>query len=220
MVSKPMMKLFELLRSKRDPKEHWENVYQKESPEELSWYQDNPEISLKLIAATGVGFDDNIIDIGGGTSKLGGLLVVQGHKKVTVLDIASRSIEEARLTLGEQSNRIKWIVADVTNYNFAEEYDLWHDRAVFHFLTDSHDRKKYVDAVQQSLKVGGHLIIATFGLKGPRKCSGLHVVRYSPETLHNEFGNNFDLVETFVEFHSTPSKVKQEFTYCHFTKRS
>jgi len=151
---------------------------------------------------------------------LAGLLVVQGHKKVTVLDIASRSIEEARLTLGEQSNRIKWIVADVTNYNFAEEYDLWHDRAVFHFLTDSHDRKRYVDAVQQSLKVGGHLIIATFGLKGPRKCSGLHVVRYSPETLHKEFGNNFDLVETFVEFHSTPSKVKQEFTYCHFTKRS
>ena len=220
MVSKPMMKLYELLRSKRDPKEHWENVYQKESPEELSWYQDKPEMSLKLIAATGVGLDGNIIDIGGGTSKLAGLLVVQGHKKVTVLDIASRSIEEARLTLGEQSNRIKWIVADVTNYNFAEEYDLWHDRAVFHFLTDSHDRKKYVDAVQQSLKVGGHLIIATFGLKGPRKCSGLHVVRYSPETLHKEFGNNYALVETFVEVHSTPSKVQQEFTYCHFTKRS
>jgi ubiquinone/menaquinone biosynthesis C-methylase UbiE len=175
MVSKPMMKLFELLRSKRDPKEHWENVYQKESPEALSWHQDNPEMSLKLIAATGVGFDGNIIDIGGGTSKLAGLLVVQGHKKVTVLDIASHSIEEARLTLGEQSNRIKWIEADVTNYNFAEEYDLWHDRAVFHFLTDSHDRKRYVDAVQQSLKAGGHLIIATFGLKGPRKCSGLHV---------------------------------------------
>ena len=214
------MKLFELLRSKRDPKKHWENVYQKESPEELSWYQDNPEMSLKLIAATGVGFDGNIIDIGGGTSQLAGLLVVKGHKKVTVLDIASRSIEEARLTLGEQSNRIKWIEADVTNYNFAEEYDLWHDRAVFHFLTDRHDRKRYVDAVQQSLKVGGHLIIATFGLKGPRKCSGLHVVRYSPETLHKEFGNNFDLVETFVEVHSTPSKVQQEFIYCRFTKRS
>lgn len=220
MVSKPMMKLFELLRSKRDPKEHWENVYQKESPEELSWYQDNPEMSLKLIAATGVGLDGNIIDIGGGTSKLAGLLVVQGHKKVTVLDIASRSIEEARLTLGEQSNKIKWIEADVTNYNFAEKYDLWHDRAVFHFLTDSHDRERYVDAVQQSLKAGGHLIIATFGLKGPRKCSGLHVVRYSPETLHKEFGINFDLVETFVEVHSTPSKVQQKFVYCHFTKRS
>jgi SAM-dependent methyltransferase len=220
MVSKPMMKLFELLRSKRDPKEHWENVYQKEAPEELSWYQDKPEMSLKLISATGVGFDGNIIDIGGGTSKLAGLLVVQGHKKVTVLDIASRSIEKARLTLGEQSNKIKWIEADATNYNFAEEYDLWHDRAVFHFLTDSHDRKRYVDAVQQSLKAGGHLIIATFGLKGPRKCSGLHVVRYGPETLHKEFGNNFDLVETFVEVHSTPSKVQQEFTYCRFTKRS
>jgi SAM-dependent methyltransferase len=220
MVSKPMMKFFELLRSKRDPKEHWENVYQKEAPEELSWYQDKPEMSLKLISATGVGFDGNFIDIGGGTSKLAGLLVVQGHKKVTVLDIASRSIEKARLTLGEQANKIRWIEADATNYNFAEEYDLWHDRAVFHFLTDSHDRKRYVDAVQQSLKAGGHLIIATFGLKGPRKCSGLHVVRYGPETLHKEFGNNFDLVETFVEFHSTPSKIQQEFTYCRFTKRS
>ena len=220
MVSKPMMKLFELLRSKRNPKEHWENVYQKESPEELSWYQDNPEMSLKLIATTGVGLDGNIIDIGGGTSKLAGLLVVQGHKKVTVMDIASRSIEEARLTLGEQFNKIKWIEADVTNYNFAEKYDLWHDRAVFHFLTDRHDRKRYVDAIQQSLKAGGHLIIATFGLKGPRKCSGLHVVRYSPETLHKEFGNNFDLVETSLEVHSTPSKVQQKFIYCHFTKRS
>ncbi len=215
-----MKKLFEFLRSKRDPKKHWENAYQKEAPEELSWYQDNPEMSLELIAATGVGFDGNIIDIGGGTSKLAGLLVVQGHKEVTVLDIASRSIEEARLTLGEQSNKIKWIEADVTNYNFAEKYDLWHDRAVFHFLTDRHDRKKYVDAVQQSLKAGGHLIIATFGLKGPRKCSGLHVVRYSPETLHKEFGNNFDLVETSVEVHSTPSKVQQKFIYCRFTKRS
>jgi SAM-dependent methyltransferase len=220
MVSKPMMKLFELLRSKRDPKKHWENVYQKESPEELSWYQDKPEISLKLIAATGVGFDGNLIDIGGGTSKLASLLVAQGYTKVTVLDIAAYSIEQAKLALGEQANKLQWIEADATNYNFAEKYDIWHDRAVFHFLTDIHDRKRYVDAVQQSLKAGGYLIIATFGLKGPRKCSGLHVVRYSPETLHNEFGNNFDLVETFVEVHSTPSKVQQKFIYCCFTKRS
>jgi len=214
------MKLFELLGSKRDPKTHWENVYQKESPEELSWYQDKPEISLKLIAATGVGFDGNLIDIGGGTSKLASLLVAQGYTKVTVLDIAAHSIEQAKLALGEQANKLQWIEADATNYNFAEKYDIWHDRAVFHFLTDIHDRKRYVDAAQQSLKTDGHLIIATFGLKGPRKCSGLHVVRYSPETLHNELGKNFDLVETFIEVHSTPSKVQQEFIYCHFTKRS
>jgi ubiquinone/menaquinone biosynthesis C-methylase UbiE len=220
MVSRPMMKLLEFLRSKRDPKKHWENVYQKESPEGLSWYQDNPEMSLKLIDATGVGFDGNIIDIGGGTSKLAGLLVVQGHKKITVLDIASRSVEEAKSRLGEQADKIAWIEADVTNCNFAEKYDIWHDRAVFHFLTDSHDRERYVDAVQQSLKAGGHLIIATFGLKGPRKCSGLPVVRYSTETLHKEFGNSFDLVETLVEVHSTPSKVQQEFIYCRFIKRN
>ena len=214
------MKLFELLRHKRDPKTHWENVYQKESPEDLSWYQDKPEMSLKLIAATGVGFDGNLIDIGGGASKLGSLLVAQGFTKVTVLDIAAHSIEQAKLLIGEQANKIQWIEADATNYNFAEKYDIWHDRAAFHFLTDIHDRKRYVGAVQQSLNTGGHLIIATFGLKGPRKCSGLHVVRYSPETLHNEFGNNFDLVESFVEVHSTPSKVQQEFIFCRFTKRS
>jgi ubiquinone/menaquinone biosynthesis C-methylase UbiE len=220
MVSRPMMKLFEFLSSKRDPKKHWENVYQKESPEGLSWYQDNPEMSLKLIDATGVGFDGNIIDIGGGTSKLAGLLVAEGYKRVTVLDIASRSVEQAKSRLGEQADKITWIEADVTNYNFKEKYDIWHDRAVFHFLTDSHDRETYVDAVQQSLKAGGHLIIATFGLKGPRKCSGLPVVRYSPETLHKEFGNSFDLVETLVEVHSTPSKVQQKFIYCRFIKRS
>lgn len=214
-----MIKLFELLRSKRDPKKHWENAYQKDSSEELSWYQDRPEISLKLIAATGVGFDGNIIDVGGGTSKLAGLLVVQGHKKVTVLDIAARSIEQAKSRLGEQADKITWIEADATNYNFREKYDIWHDRAVFHFLTDIQDRKRYVDAVQLSLKEDGHLIMATFGLQGPRKCSGLPVVRYSPETLHKEFGNSFDLVETFVEIHSTPSKVQQEFIYCRFTKR-
>ena len=214
------MKLFELLRFKRDPKTHWEDVYQKQLPEELGWYQDNPEMSLKLIAATGVGFDGNLIDIGGGTSKLASLLVAQGYTKVAVLDIAAGSIEQAKLAMGEQANKIQWIEADATNYNFAEEYDIWHDRAVFHFLTDNQDRKRYVDAVQQSLKTGGHLIIATFGLKAPRKCSGLHVVRYSPETLHSEFGNNFDLVETYVEVHSTPAKVQQEFIYCRFTKRS
>jgi ubiquinone/menaquinone biosynthesis C-methylase UbiE len=220
MVYKPMIKLFELLRSKRDPKKHWENAYQKESSEELSWYQDRPEISLKLIAATGVGFDGNIIDVGGGTSKLAGLLVVQGYKKITVLDIAARSIEQAKSRLGEQADKITWIEADATNYNFREKYDIWHDRAVFHFLTDIQDRKRYVDAFQLSLKEDGHLIMATFGPQGPRKCSGLPVVRYSPETLHKEFGNSFDLVETFVEIHSTPSKVQQEFIYCRFTKRS
>jgi SAM-dependent methyltransferase len=220
MVSKPMMKLFEFLRSKRDPKKHWENAYQKEAPEELSWYQDRPEISLKLIAATEVGLNHNIIDIGGGTSKLASLLVAQGYKKVTVLDIAARSIEQAKSRLGEQADKITWIEADATNYNFKEKYDIWHDRAVFHFLTGSHDRESYVDAVQHSLKNGGHLIMATFGLKGPRKCSGLAVVRYSPETLHEEVGNNFDPVETFVEIHSTPSNVQQEFIYCRFTKRS
>ena len=214
-----MIKLFEILRSKRDPKEHWENVYQKELPEDLSWHQGKPEMSLRLIAATEVGFDSNIIDIGGGTSTLAGLLVAQGYKRVTALDIAASSIEKAKLAMAEQANEIKWIEADATNYSFAERYDIWHDRAVFHFLTDIHDRKRYVDAVQKSLKGGGHLIIATFGLKGPRKCSGLHVVRYSPETLHNEFGNNFNLVETFVEVHTTPSKVQQEFIYCRFTKR-
>ena len=205
---------------KRNRKQHWERVYNKNETEELGWYQNYPEMSLKLIAATGVGVHGNIIDVGGGTSKLAGISLDQGYRRLTVLDISGSSIEKAKLQLGEKSKQIRWIEADVTQFDFTERFDIWHDRAVFHFLTEPVDRRKYVDSLNQALKPGGHLIISTFRLKGPTKCSRLNVVRYSAEALHNEFGDNFVMIETFDEVHNTPSKVQQNFIYCRFIKRT
>jgi len=204
---------------KRNRKDHWERVYQKHAPTEVGWYQAYPEISLKFINNTGVGLDGRIIDVGGGTSKLSEHLLQQGYKELTVLDISSNSIKKAEAQFGEKSSRINWIEGDVTSYGFKEQYDVWHDRAVFHFLTKIEDRKGYVNSLNQALKLNGHLIIATFSLEAPPKCSGLSVVRYSPETLQNELGDNFNLVETLVEDHATPSGVKQNFIFCRFMKR-
>ncbi|MBW1786842.1 MAG: class I SAM-dependent methyltransferase [Deltaproteobacteria bacterium] len=204
----------------RNRKDHWEYVYKKRLPNEVGWYQAHPESSLKLIKNIRAGTDSAIIDVGGGTSKLSGLLLDQGYKQLAVLDISGTSIEKAKSQLGEKSNRITWIEADVTKYRFMEQYDVWHDRAVFHFLTEAEDRKGYINSLNQALKLDGHLIIATFGLDAPLKCSGLSVVRYSPETLHNELGDNFNLVESFVENHVTPSGVRQNFVFCRFIKRA
>jgi 2-polyprenyl-3-methyl-5-hydroxy-6-metoxy-1,4-benzoquinol methylase len=214
------VQVFKLRLFKRNRKDHWERVYQKHSPTEVGWYQAHPETSLKLINNTAAGTDSGIIDVGGGTSKLSGLLLNQGYKKLAVLDISGASIEKAKSQLGEKSSRVTWIEADVTKHSFVEQYDVWHDRAVFHFLTEAEDRKGYINSLNQALKLNGHLIIATFGLDAPPKCSGLSVVRYSPETLHNELGDNFNLVEAFVEDHVTPSGIKQNFIFCRFIKRA
>jgi SAM-dependent methyltransferase len=205
---------------KRNRKKHWNRVYEKNLPNEVGWYQDYPKMSMKLIAATGVGAAASIIDIGGGASKLPGILLDQGYKRLTVLDISGKSIERSKIQLAEDSNRITWIEADVTKYDFKEKYDVWHDRAVFHFLTAVEDRKGYINSLNQALKLNGHLIIGTFGPDAPPKCSGLSVVRYEPETLHNELGNNFNLAETFFEDHVTPSGVRQKFIFCRFIKRT
>jgi 2-polyprenyl-3-methyl-5-hydroxy-6-metoxy-1,4-benzoquinol methylase len=203
---------------KRNQKDHWERIYQKQTPTDVGWYQAYPATSLKLIKNTGVSIDSKIIDIGGGTSTLSEHLLQQGYQDLTVLDISGNSIKEAQSQLGEKSNRIDWIECDVTRYGFKEHYDVWHDRAVFHFLTKTEDRKGYVNSLDQALKLNGHLIIATFSLKGPPKCSGLPVVRYSQETLQYELGDNFTLVETKVEDHATPSGLKQKFIFCRFIK--
>jgi SAM-dependent methyltransferase len=214
------MKRFIFMPFKRDRKKHWDRVYEKNLLNEVGWYQDYPEMSLKLIAATGVSVDGGIIDIGGGTSKLPGILLDQGYNRVTVLDISGRSIEKAKIQLAEKSSRINWIEADITKYDVKEKFDVWHDRAVFHFLTDAEDRKGYITSLNQALTINGHLIIGTFGPDAPPKCSGLPVVRYEPESLHNELGNNFNLAETFFEDHVTPSGVRQQFIFCRFIKRT
>jgi 2-polyprenyl-3-methyl-5-hydroxy-6-metoxy-1,4-benzoquinol methylase len=204
---------------KRNRKDHWERVHQKSASTEVSWYQAFPEKSLELINNTGAGNDSKIIDVGGGDSKLSEHLIHQGYKNLTILDISKESIEKAKSHLGEKPSRVNWIEADVTRYSFTEQYDVWHDRAVFHFLTKFEERKGYLNSLNQALKQKGHLIIATFSPDGPPKCSGLPVVRYSPETLQNEFGDKYNLAETLVEDHVTPSGVKQNFIFCRFIKR-
>ncbi|HLC15943.1 MAG TPA: class I SAM-dependent methyltransferase [Thermodesulfovibrionia bacterium] len=200
-------------------KKHWERVHQTQSPDDLSWYQIYPEISLRLIKSSGAEAQDSIIDVGGGTSKLVDSLLLHGYKKITVLDISGSAIAKAKQRLKEQAQNVTWIEADITTFEPQEKYSLWHDRAVFHFLTDKESRKKYISSMKKSLKTSGHLIVATFSTGGPKKCSGLKVQRYNSETLQREFGENFELLETIEEEHITPGKVKQKFIYCHFLRR-
>ncbi len=197
-------------------KSHWQNIYTQKAPTEVSWYQPRPEKSLELIARTRVEKSAQIIDVGGGASTLVDTLLAQGFQHITVLDIASAAIERAKARLGEQTNKVTWLEADITLANLPpSHYDVWHDRAVFHFLTDASDRKAYVTRVGESLKSSGHLIIATFAPDGPLKCSGLNVVRYGPEELRGEFGDEFQLIDSVSEIHQTPFKIEQKFTYCY-----
>ena len=200
-------------------KTHWENVYQSKSDRQVSWYREHLDNSLRIILATKVGREAAIIDVGGGSATLVDDLLENGFADITVLDISSSAIEKSRTRLGERAAQIEWLEADITRAALPENrFDVWHDRAVFHFLTDAADRRKYVAQVMRSLKIGGHIIVASFGLNGPQKCSGLDVVRYSPETMHEEFGGNFKLVKSLNETHETPFGTTQEFVYCYCRK--
>lgn len=199
--------------------EHWENVYQTKGRDEVSWFREHLETSLRMITNTGVGKDAAIIDVGGGNSTLVDDLLANGFADVSVLDISSKAIADSKERLGAKANEVNWVAADITDVELPTDYlDVWHDRAVFHFLTAAEDRRKYVELVMRSVKPGGHVIVASFSLKGPQKCSGLDVVRYSPETMHDEFGNSFDLVESIGETHNTPFGTTQDFVYCYCLK--
>jgi len=200
-------------------KSHWENVYQTKGRDQVSWFREHLDTSLRMITNTGVGRDAAIIDVGGGNSTLVDDLLENGYADVTVLDISGKAIAGSKDRLGSKAGHVNWIEADITNVELPEShYDVWHDRAVFHFLTDAGDRRKYVERVLHSLKLGGHIIVASFGLQGPEKCSGLDVVRYSPESMHDEFGNTFHLVKSLGETHNTPFGTTQEFVYCYCRK--
>lgn len=200
-------------------KTHWENIYAVKAPTEVSWYREHLDNSLEMILQTKTGKTGAIIDIGGGSSTLVDDLFKKGFSNLSVLDISANAIETSRKRLGKRAEKVEWIVADITNVSLPENYyDVWHDRAVFHFLTDAGDRKKYVELVMRSLKIGGHIIVASFGLNGPTKCSGLDVVRYSPETMRDEFGESFRLVKSMNETHCTPFETTQEFIYCYCRK--
>jgi ubiquinone/menaquinone biosynthesis C-methylase UbiE len=200
-------------------KEHWDSVYAAKAPRELTWFREHLDTSLRMIRNTGAVKDAAIIDVGGGNSTLVDDLLEGGSVDVSVLDISSKAISDSKERVGERGDDVEWIVADITKIELPpDRYDIWHDRAVFHFLTDDEDRRRYVDLVMRSLKRGGHIIVASFSLDGPQKCSGLDVMRYSPETMHDEFGDTFRLVESIPETHIAPSGKIQDFVYCYCRK--
>lgn len=200
-------------------KQHWDRIYINKTADGVSWFQAHAKQSLRFVRNTGVPRSAAIIDVGGGASTLVDDLAGIGYSNLTVLDLAGTALEKARARLGAQVGRIRWIEGDVTRLELQREaYDVWHDRAVFHFLTDRADRQAYIAQVLHAVKPGGHVIIATFAEDGPQKCSGLPVVRYSADQLHAELGARFDPVEHQRETHRTPSGASQKFVYCRYRK--
>lgn len=200
-------------------KEHWETVYSTKSPDSVSWFQEHAETSLTFIKNLNLEKTAPIIDVGAGASTLVDDLFVSGYSCLSVLDLSGAALETAKKRIGLNSKNIQWIEGDVTAVEFDKhKFDVWHDRAVFHFLTNSEDRKAYIENVFQSVKPNGHIIISTFAEDGPTQCSGLPVMRYSAETLHAEFGEQFALKTKLKEVHSTPFGTTQNFVFCHFVK--
>jgi SAM-dependent methyltransferase len=200
-------------------KEHWERAYSTNATDAVSWYQQHPDRSLQLIEATGVSRTAPIIDVGGGASTLVDDLVKRGYQDVSVLDISPSALGAARHRLGATAELVKWLEADITNAELPlNAYDVWHDRATFHFLTTAEERNAYTRAVQRAVRPGGHVIIATFAEDGSTRCSGLPVMRYSAAELDAEFGAALALVSHERELHHTPFATTQHFTYCHWRK--
>jgi SAM-dependent methyltransferase len=194
---------------------HWENVYGTKAPNEVSWFRPHLERSLTFIERSAPSRSAPIIDVGGGESTLVDDLLARGYANLTVLDISQTAMDVTKARLGSLADRVEWIVADVTRTDLpANAYDVWHDRAVFHFLTAAADRAAYVERVKKSVKPGGHVIVCTFGPEGPAKCSGLNVQRYDADSLHGVFGRRFRLIDSLKEFHETPFGTTQQFLYC------
>lgn len=196
--------------------EHWEKVYQTKQADAVSWFQEHATLSLEIIRAIGAGPEARIIDVGAGASTLVDDLLGSGFKHLSVLDLSASALEVARKRLGPRGQGVEWIAGDIRTVELPERsFDIWHDRAVFHFLTDPADREAYVRQVMKAVKPGGHVIVATFAPDGPQHCSGLPVARYDPEQLHDEFGPAFELLEHASEEHRTPWGSVQHFVYCH-----
>lgn len=201
-------------------KEHWEKVYQTKRLSEVSWYEPIPYTSLKIINDLSLSKSAAIIDIGGGDSLLADHLLERGYTNITVLDISSAAIERAKLRLGPKACSIKWIESDMLLFNATEKFDLWHDRAAFHFLTDPRDQQIYLNKSNENLKENGYLVTGTFSLKGPEKCSSLRVQQYSEITLQKIFNHFFKKIECFEADHFTPVQTLQTFIFCIFKKKS
>lgn len=198
-----------------DVQTHWEKIYSEKAPNAVSWYRAHLETSLELIERAASNVSASIIDVGGGESTLADDLLARGYHNITVLDVSQTAIDVNKGRLGAASDRIHWLVADIAKAGLLPNaYDVWHDRAVFHFLTTMDERMAYVRQVAKAVKPGGHVLVSTFGPEGPTKCSGLDVVRYDAKSLHKEFGVRFRLLDSFKELHRTPFGTSQQFLYC------
>ena len=202
-----------------DRRQHWQDVYRQQPEQTVSWFQPRPELSLELIHGAGAQQSDPLIDVGGGTSRLVDHLLTEGFADVTVLDIAEAALHKTRTRLGAMAQRVQWIEADLTQWRPGRKYRLWHDRAVFHFLTDPAERAAYRRNLHAALTAGGTAIIASFAADGPERCSGLPVQRYSPDTLAAELGTDFRLVVHRDQAHMTPAGKLQRFQYSVFEYR-
>ncbi len=198
-----------------DAKAHWEAIYRTKAPTQVSWYQPHASRSLALIRRVAPDLSAPIIDVGGGASTLVDDLLAVGYSEVTVLDLSRAALAAARSRLGPAAARVGWLEADILETSLPEAtYSVWHDRAVFHFLTTPEARARYVAQVRRAVRPGGFVLVATFAMDGPERCSGLEVTRYTPEALHGEFGAPFQLMASEREEHATPGGVRQAFIYC------
>ncbi len=200
-------------------KQHWDQVYSSKSPLEVSWFQQEPVVSLKMIQDSVSDRNQPILDVGGGASVLVDRLLERDYTNLSVLDISANALDHARQRLGSRAEQIEWFVSDVTEFSPPHKYACWHDRAVFHFLTAAADRAKYVEALLAALRPGGHLVLAAFALDGPTMCSGLDIVQYSAEKLGLELGDSFKFLEQVDEAHITPAQQEQQFCYYRFVRK-
>ncbi|SMG39794.1 class I SAM-dependent methyltransferase [Paraburkholderia susongensis] len=202
-----------------DSKRHWEDVYRSKAPDAVSWYRPHLDISLTLICEAVSDRNAAILDVGGGESTLVDDLLQRGYRNLTVLDTSAIALDTTKQRLGSIAEQVTWVESDITVVDLPEHrYDVWHDRAVFHFLTESSQRDAYIRLLTRAIRPDGHVVIATFGPRGPARCSGLDVSRYDGQQLSDEFGAAFELVTSSLEDHHTPAGFSQQFLYCYFRK--
>lgn len=201
-----------------DKKNHWENIYSTKELKEVSWYQPKPETSLNLFQENHVALDAQIIDVGGGDSFLVDNLIELGYTNVTVLDISETAIERAKERLGLKADLVNWVVSDILNFQPNVEFDVWHDRAAFHFLTQNAEIEKYKAIASNAIRLNGLLFLGTFSENGPLKCSGIEIKQYSEQTMMQQFNDNFEKVKCFTIDHPTPFDTIQNFQFCTFRK--
>ena len=201
-------------------KQHWENVFSTKAPEEVSWFQSYPKTSMEFVDLLGLPMNANIIDIGGGDSHFVDALLDKGFKNIYVLDISANAIERAKQRLEVKASKVNWIISDITEFEPPVQFDLWHDRAAFHFLTAEESIYKYVSIAENAIKKNGHLILGTFSENGPKKCSGLEIRQYSELSMSARFEVSFERVKCITEDHLTPFNTVQNFLFCSFRKKS